>query len=173
MMNENVQTKLELLKVMKDLNGQGYRLNNEISALIKNILHDVNVTSGMINNSKNSDAIEKFKKNVNIDSATNGKLILVDESDRGVGKTTSLINMANQLNLPIIVKNTSQAKVIQSICQDRKIKTPFLYIVTGLRGLKFPNGVLLDEGLSIQDILETRKDIIIRGGYCTLDFIAK
>ena len=173
MMNENVQTKLELLKVMKDLNGQGYRLNNEISALIKNILHDVNVTSGMINSSKNNDVIEKFKKSVNLESNVNGRLIVVDESDRGIGKTTSLINMANKLNLPIIVKGFSQARLMQSICQERKIKAPHFHSVTDIRGQRFPNGVLLEEGLSIQDILEIRKEFIVRGGYCNLEFLTK
>ena len=170
-MNENVQTKLELLKVMKDLNGQNYRLNSEISALIKNILSDVNVTTGMINNVNNNDVMEKFKLNISKDSNKHGKLVFVNTTDRGVGKTTELIKMANELSVPIIVQNSQYKSHIHHSVKEGNFKSPVVYTVAEYGGKRSHKGVLLDESVELGCHNEISKNTTIRGGFCKSNYI--
>ena len=76
-MNEEVQAKLELLKVMKDLNGQGFRLNNEMTATIHSIIVDLNIIS--------REKYEELKTNGNLPLDTNKFIKSVEKSLTGMG----------------------------------------------------------------------------------------
>ena len=84
-MNETVKDQLELLKVMKDLNGQGFRLNNEINALIKSMLMNLNITDEFFNENSNvrkGTRNDPYVKKSTTSLVTDGKVFLSEMPDR-------------------------------------------------------------------------------------------
>lgn len=78
---------------------------------------------------------------------------------RAIGKTVSLIKLANKYNIPILFKYSSYH--IFSLCDELKLKKPKVYYYKNFlelgknRGL---NLILVDETISIEDIKKIKEN---------------
>ena len=111
----------------------------------------------------------KLRKNIN-----SGKVFLVSDKHRGVGKTTMLVELAKELNLPIIVGSTRDAdrinweyaKVFSSSCSYKKIAYP-CNVQSFIGSNYFRNGVLVDETISYEQIKTLWSNCFpIKTGFC-------
>lgn len=82
----------------------------------------------------------------------------VSEPQRGMGKTCTLVKLANDFNLPIIIQSSHGIGYIVSKCQELKMQVPKYifgsnepYLGNALRGSSF-NVVLIDEGATTDNI---------------------
>lgn len=98
---------------------------------------------------------------------------------RAVGKTTSLINLANKYNLPIYFKNFSTMMHIKTICEELELKVPNIYRINfedahgeHVRGLKM---ILIDEDVTVDDvkILQSQNPIMKVVGFARINFDKK
>lgn len=91
-----------------------------------------------------------FKQEVNLEEAkaaiSEGRIVYTsgDSEDRGIGKTTNIVAYSIWANKPIMVETNSRIKLIREISKDAII----YYIPTLTSESSFPNGVLIDDGLS-------------------------
>lgn len=98
-----------------------------------------------------------------------GVIKRVDHRHRAVGKTTMLIEMASKKDAPIIVGNYAMKRLIEHACGKAGVKvyvfSPF-YIIN-LKGIRFPNGVYIDESVTPKSlrILQKHFDVRILGGF--------
>lgn len=84
------------------------------------------------------------------------KIVLVNDNDRCTGKTTLLVNLSRKHNMPIFVPTRLQSK-----CLNEKFKEKDMFLscsnTESLRGKLFPNGVLIDEGVSMEQMNNIEK----------------
>ena len=91
----------------------------------------------------------KRKLSKNIDT---GKIIPTSERHRGIGTTTALIEISKQYNIPIIVN----FKWHEIFLKEKGVEVYAFQSLDNLRGVRFKNGVLIEEGLNdsqIRDLL--------------------
>ncbi len=82
----------------------------------------------------------------------NNKIILTNDKNRGVGKSTLLFELSRKYDMPIFVNTKAQEEYFN---RHFKCKKVFLkYHLNDLRGRRFPNGILIDEGFDTKQIEE-------------------
>lgn len=87
----------------------------------------------------------------------------VNEDWRCTGKTTLLIEASLERDMPIIVKHKNFARYIKDIDENVRVYTINNFL---LDGLDFNNGVLVDEGLEMDDLRKLKRaGIGIKGGF--------
>lgn len=87
---------------------------------------------------------------------------LPNEKFRCSGKTTLLVETALKEDMPIIVKHDGYVKEIKQINEDVEVYTLEDVII----GMDFAKGVLVDEGLSLEDLKLLRdRDFSVEGGF--------
>jgi hypothetical protein len=98
-----------------------------------------------------------------------GFMTVVDHRHRGIGKTTILLEHAKKNDAPVIVGNYMTKRAIEHLAGANGVKvyvfTPFY--LPNLRGLRFPNGVYIDESVTPQSLKLLRKHFKVRvnGGF--------
>jgi hypothetical protein len=99
-------------------------------------------------------------------------LIHVDRSDRGIGKTFALAEVAKKYDLPILVCNKSQADILNN--QYNNVKYIPVKAYNQLRGYKFENGVLIEEGFDEMEIKDLyHSNLNIRTGFYYANYLVK
>lgn len=93
-----------------------------------------------------------------------GKLIKVNDSHRGIGKTTMLVKRSVKHSIPILVGNQQDIDYIKSINSDVEVIGFAPLYTLNVTGRTFPNGVLLEQSVAseMHDHLEF---ITIKGGF--------
>lgn len=162
--NERKQELVEYIELLGKLQGNGLKYSTEINKAVKEL--------DSIVMDKPECVRSKFLNNVSYDKAKSGKLVIVNETNRGVGKTSTLIIFAKNENLPIIVGNSAQKEYVLNRSIELKQEIEEVYTVSDLRGRRFPNGVLIDDTVSVVDAEKIRLEynIIIRGGFIYSNF---
>lgn len=90
-----------------------------------------------------------------------GKLIPTSESTRNIGKTTALKEIAEEYNIPIITRTWHTPEYDAKHIEIFSIRN-----IDELRGRRFDNGVLIEEGLTLEEIKKLKDmGIQIRTGY--------
>lgn len=157
MMIEYRKQLMDYLETLMKLNKSGFTCTKEIQETIKE-LHSL-----MGFNKK----IPLKKADYLICNDSHNKLVAVTEAHRGIGKTTKLLELAKQNNIPIIVGTHQQRQIL--LDREPTVKV-FVAKEDSLRGLNFPNGVLVDESVTLKqyvDLLDM--NIKIRGGFFATD----
>lgn len=91
-----------------------------------------------------------------------GKVIPVSNKNRGVGKTTALVEISKQFDIPII----TYSKWHVNFLDHKGVKAYSAQSLNDLRGIEFNNGVLIDEGVSTKQIVDIKLlGIDIRTGF--------
>lgn len=159
MMNEERKQELmEYAKVLATLKSAGLNYTNETNKVIKELNNLMNL---------GTDVVDKFNRSISWKSKEHGKIVVLDGiNDRGVGKTTSLIQMSSIHDIPIIVKYENSKNNIVELSTILKWKPTVFTLQEAITGKYFPNGVLIDECVGLEDIkLLISHKIVIRGGY--------
>jgi hypothetical protein len=108
-----------------------------------------------------------------------GKLILTNDNHRGFGKTTMLVDLAVKHNMVIICPNETQARYINNAFKHKIANTHNTIAfscsnVDRLKGRRFPNGVLVDEGVDSKTINNIHFNISqVKGGFFYSNRIVK
>ena len=93
-------------------------------------------------------------------------LIVINDSHRGIGKTTMLIKRSMKHNAPIVVGNQNHWNLIKDIEINTQVYRLAENFTIDFKGKSFPNGVLIDESID-KKMIDWIKDnnIEIRGGF--------
>ena len=90
-----------------------------------------------------------------------GKLIPTSESTRNIGKTAALREIAEEYNIPIITRAWHIPEY-----DTRHTEIFSISNIDELKGRRFDNGVLIEEGLTLEEIKKLKDmGIQIRTGY--------
>lgn len=91
-----------------------------------------------------------------------GRLLDTNRVERGIGKSHLLYNIACLRNCKIIVKTLTQANMF-----NKKFNTDIYYPITAINSLrgKMFDGVLLEEGLTLEDEKNCKRMFDVIGGY--------
>ena len=163
--NERKQELVEYIELLGKLQGNGLKYNLEINKAVKEL-------NSLVMDSKSECIHSKFYDNFSCINGEIGKLVIVNETHRGTGKTSTLIIVAKEEKLPIIVGNNAQKEYVLNRSVELKQEIKEVYTVSDLRGRRFPNGVLIDDTVSVVDAEKIRLEynIIIRGGFIYSNF---
>ncbi len=100
------------------------------------------------------------------DKLYSNQLIRTNSFTRGIGKSYILAKISVHCNIPIIVPSQSGKYSLMKAFPNAQ------YLLTNeLRGRSLPNGVLLEEGFSMQEIKKIKKLATIAGGYYYDNFL--
>lgn len=174
-MNEERLELLEYLKTLSELNKSGFKCGKEITDVLES-LHK----SGY--NFSNEEAererrFEEIKKKLELQVAfsgsekgvNHGKLIRVSNKERALGKTTLLINLSLDYNIPIVVGSKHLVKWTKDEAKKMYGENTEVSVIhaseSELAGRKFPNGVLVDCQINLHQYLLIKKWCLIRGGF--------
>jgi hypothetical protein len=115
---------------------------------------------------KNVIPLEKLKNQVN--SEEDSKLVSIhSKKDRGIGKTTILIELSKQKDIPILVGSQHKREVYLSTYPSVKV---FVAGVNNPRGSTYANGILIDESVSLKQYADLlNMNVKIRGGFFETD----
>ncbi|MCC9021813.1 hypothetical protein [Bacillus nakamurai] len=158
-LNEHLVTLTRLREV-------GYKCDQEISQVLR-CLHKNFFESVAPDSPKNSrpalgDVDAELQKKFHLYAP---KLVLVDDDDRGKGKTTLLMRLSQQNSIPVIVGTNTESKMYKHLGEEKDISCGVIP-ADRLSGGLFPNGVFIDSTVS-KDQLKTIKKlgIEIKGGF--------
>lgn len=162
---------MNYLDMLLKLEQNGFQCKREINVALK-VLHK---SLGFIDekeeiniNTKRAELLNRFK-----DGLKNNRLVLVGKSERGMGKTTILINHALAEGHTIVVKTEELIRYVKLLDKDVKVITSTELIrsraLTQYRGLR----LLIDCNVPMEDILKIRDDMNfhIVGGFHHNDFL--
>jgi hypothetical protein len=93
------------------------------------------------------------------------KLIKVDERHRGIGKTYMMIEKAIKHDIPIIAGNQRQIDTIKRTANVVEIYGFAKNFTKTVEGMRFPNGILIDESVDPELIPKLKARFEIRGGF--------
>ena len=166
--SERKQELVEYIELLGKLQGSGLKYNLEINKAVKEL-------NSLIMD-KSEGVIDKFHKNVSDNRLKQGKLVLVNDEHRGIGKTTILIrysgNYSGDRAIPIIVGCESSKKYVLNLATEQKFENSVkVYTMDETRHTYFPNGVLIDDSVSLNQLSRYLIDshCIIRGGFAYND----
>lgn len=98
-----------------------------------------------------------------------GKLVKVNDTHRGIGKTTMLIERSLKFNMPILVGNQEQIDIIKYMNPDVEVIGFAPNFTRSVVGRTFSNGVLIDESVADEMVEHLQKAypnaIKIKGGF--------
>jgi hypothetical protein len=98
-----------------------------------------------------------------------GQLIEVNSSYKGIGKTTMLIKRSLKKDMPILVGSQKEIDEIKRVNPNIKVYGYAPNFTKHLRGIGFPNGVLIDETVKremVEHLQKTTPNAIkIQGGF--------
>lgn len=178
MMNIDREEMLSYLKVLSGLSDSGFKCSQEITDVIK-VIHE---GYGFLDSEAKEKASKEYKLkkiktklNYELDYSgyhkKHGRLIRVTEEDRGIGKSTLLIEWAIRLNIAIVTNKGSMVKHLKdkAIAIYGHTKGSRLEVLLAdpekLRGKDLPNGVLVECVVTLKEYLELQKVVLIRGGF--------
>lgn len=157
MMIEYRKQLMDYLETLMKLNESGFTCTKEIQETIKE-LHSLMGFDKKIPLNK----LDYLIRNNN-----HNKLVAVTEEHRGIGKTTKLLELAKEYNIPIIVGTYHYKQIL--LDKDPSVRV-YVAKEDGLRGFPFPNGVLIDESVTLEQYADLlRRKINIRGGFFPTD----
>ncbi|AWQ17025.1 hypothetical protein HRF59_05900 [Bacillus velezensis] len=156
-LNKHLETLLELKQ-------SGYRCDSEIKRVLEAIhltifgekIQPPSKRMKVVFNDVDKSLQEKFHKNA-------PKMLLVNGSQRGKGKTTLLLRLSQENNIPLLVG--AHQKVYKDLAKEKGISCTIIS-ANYLEGNHFPNGVYIDSTVT-KDQLKTIKKlgIEIKGGF--------
>ncbi|AGI11796.1 hypothetical protein X915_gp243 [Bacillus phage vB_BanS-Tsamsa] len=178
MMMSNIEREemLDYLRILSGLNSNGFRCEKEIREVLE-IVHEKEFGfDGKIQASFRRLELNKllqeqvFNSRLKDGIANQGKLIRVTEADRQVGKTTLLIGLSLDFNIPILVGHSGLVEHAKELAvKEFGARGENLSVMVGkyheVMGRKFPNGILVDCSVRYEDYKEIRKYKHIRGGF--------
>ncbi|UGO50815.1 hypothetical protein PQE68_gp224 [Bacillus phage vB_BanS_Sophrita] len=182
MMKDGKEQREELtqyLHTLAMLNANGFKCGQEIKDVLAKLHQEGFGFSNEEQKSKqekeNQLKIVKEKLQYEIEYSghhkKSGKLIRVTENDRGLGKSTLLIEWALRLGIPIITNNKSmvewlkdRAIVIYGHTKGSRLEV-LLADPEKLRGKDLPKGVLVECVVTLKEYLALKKVVLIRGGF--------
>lgn len=83
------------------------------------------------------------------------ELIEIAEFQRGIGKTTALIEFAINYNFGVVVKNKYTAKYFRE-----SFKYPYIFSVNEIKRGMSPIKVVVDEGVDLNKVNETGLEVV-------------
>lgn len=178
MTNIDREEMLNYLKVLSGLADSGFKCSQEITDVIK-VIHN---GYGFLDEEAREKAsketrFKKIKTKLGYEleysgyHKKHGRLIRVTEEDRGIGKSTLLIEWALRLNIPIITNKSNMVewlkdRAVMIYGQTKGSKLQVLFAdPEKLRGKDLPDGVLVECVVSLQEYLALKKVVLIRGGF--------
>ncbi|MGX6580125.1 hypothetical protein ACWMNW_01355 [Bacillus velezensis] len=158
-LNEHLATLIRLREA-------GYKCDQEISQVLR-CLHKKMFESTIPDSPKNSQP-----KLIDVDTELQEKfyqcapkLVLVDEDDRGKGKTTLLMKLSQQNSVPVIVGTNTEDKIYKHLGEEKGISCVVIP-VNRLLGGRLPNGVYIDSSVTKEQLQTIKElDIEIKGGF--------
>jgi len=175
MMNEERLELLEYLKTLSELNKNGFKCGKEITDVLTS-LHK----NGYNFDNEETERLKRFEeieKKLKLEIAFSGdkqkpmygKLIRVSEKERGLGKTTLLINASLKYDIPIVVGTKHLIDVVKKKAKamygEKTEVSVLLASEDQLAGRRLPNGVLIDCQIGLFDYMTVKKWCLIRGGF--------
>ncbi|MED1123327.1 hypothetical protein [Bacillus atrophaeus] len=110
------------LATLTRLREVGYKCDQEISQVLrclhKKMFERATADSPENSQPKLSDVDADLQEKFNLNSP---KLTLVDDDDRGKGKTTFLMNLSQQNNIPVIVGTNTEEKIYKQLGEEKGI----------------------------------------------------
>lgn len=99
---------------------------------------------------------EKLKELLELSIEMGVLITLTDEQLRGMGKTSAIIEKSRKLGAPIVTTSRQQKDYLEAfsgLTDIRHFNSP-----EATRGVRFPNGFIVDEGVSDDVIKQLIKD---------------
>jgi len=146
----------EHVKLLADLTRSGFKCMDELSIALKAL----NLAMGLENDNDEENVLTKFINNFSGDKLviSSGKLVIVDETHRGIGKTSILAEYAKKYNLGIITGSAMQREHIINKFNVNAYSEGQLQ--------SSDKGILIDCSVSLAEIARLQgKGIRICGGF--------
>ncbi|AXF33431.1 hypothetical protein JDW21_21565 [Bacillus subtilis] len=164
MTNEDFKYLNKHLETLSELKKSGYRCDAEI----KRVLEAIHLTifgdkieppfkrMKVVFNDVDKSLQEKFHKNA-------PKVLLVNDSQRGKGKTTLLLRLSQENNIPLLVGGHKE--IYKDLAKEKGISCT-IFSANYLDGNHFPNGVYIDCTVNKEQLKTIKKlGIEIKGGF--------
>ncbi|WP_368223516.1 hypothetical protein ABQ613_06780 [Bacillus velezensis] len=93
------------------------------------------------------------------------KLVFVDTADRGKGKTTFLMTLSQQNNIPVIVGTNIEENIYKQLGEEKGIGCVVIP-ANRILGRCLPNGVYIDSTVTKEQLKTIKElDVEIKGGF--------
>ncbi|EWH20548.1 hypothetical protein [Bacillus haynesii] len=144
-------------------------LNKSVVYIDTEVAKNVDI-SALKRNFSNSDFF-KYKSYSDIDQELQRRFrnavsnfVIVGDSDRGKGKTTLLLRLSQENDIPLIVG--AHARMYVKLAKEKGIDCTIISAKENLRDRSFPNGAYIDCSVSREQLQQIkRQGIEIKGGF--------
>ena len=163
MQEERLRELNRYVETLLKLKHEGFKCDSEIQTALKDLHKEMGFEQG-------ANVIKLFKDTV---LSNKDKLIVVDDRHRGIGKTTAILEMAKELNLPIFKVGDIQSDMESYLRLEENINIKVIRRFRVSCGkTNAPNGVLIDEDVDYETIKMLKgQGVRIRGGFYTESFL--